>query len=212
MDERISGGRQVTVVGPSGSGKTGLIRAMEKIANGRFFPVSMYTTRPVQPLHEGEEPDSYRIHLSREQFEQMRQQRAFLECAEVYGNWYGTPLSVFFTKEAHRQVFILEVDIKSGLRTLMRIFRDPYVIAVVPSRFKDLSIRLARRGRETNPESIRRRLQCARDEIVAIRGLQYAGFIHQVVRTKEGDFAQYARIAEEVLRGIGKHAGVDLLK
>src|SRR5438270_8864630 len=75
------------VSGPSGVGKDTVLRAYaaDPCAPARCVTT---TTRPRRPG----ERDGVDYHfLSREQFERLEAGGGFLESADVYGHWYGTP-------------------------------------------------------------------------------------------------------------------------
>ncbi|HEY9138287.1 MAG TPA: guanylate kinase, partial [Terriglobus sp.] len=74
---------------PSGSGKSTLVGELRKYVEGLEFSVS-YTTRAPR----GSEEDGREYHFTtRENFERMIQEDAFLEWADVFGNYYGTARS-----------------------------------------------------------------------------------------------------------------------
>ncbi|MDU3076754.1 MAG: guanylate kinase, partial [Mixta calida] len=73
---------------PSGAGKSSLIQAMLKTQPLYDTQVSIsHTTRGVRP---GEQHGEHYYFVSKQEFESMIEQDAFLEHAEVFGNYYGT--------------------------------------------------------------------------------------------------------------------------
>ena len=74
---------------PSGSGKSTLVGELRKYVEGLEFSVS-YTTRP--PRGSEEDGREYNF-VTRDRFEQMIAADAFLEYADVFGNYYGTARS-----------------------------------------------------------------------------------------------------------------------
>ena len=71
---------------PSGAGKTSLVAELLNNMNNIKASIS-HTTRDSRPG----EVDAVNYHFtSREQFIEMIEQGAFLEHAEVFGNFYGT--------------------------------------------------------------------------------------------------------------------------
>jgi guanylate kinase len=82
---------------PSGSGKSTLVNELRSHVAGLKFSVS-YTTRA--PRGSEENGREY-FFVSREEFEAMIRNDEFLECADVYGNYYGTARR--FLREAEQE-------------------------------------------------------------------------------------------------------------
>ena len=81
-----SRGQLFVFAAPSGAGKTTLVRRVMRERPELTFSVS-YTTRSRRTG----EVDGRDYHfLSRKKFEEMRNAGAFLEHADVFGNYYGT--------------------------------------------------------------------------------------------------------------------------
>ena len=71
---------------PSGSGKSTLVNELRRSVSNLEFSVS-YTTRPSR----GSEQNGHEyFFISREEFESLLAKDAFLEHADVFGNYYGT--------------------------------------------------------------------------------------------------------------------------
>ena len=82
----MSQGTLFVVSAPSGAGKTSLVRKLRSQVGGLSVSVS-HTTRPKRPA-ETEGVDYF--FTLRETFEEMAAAGAFLEYAQVFGNYYGT--------------------------------------------------------------------------------------------------------------------------
>ena len=79
----------VVVSGPSGVGKDAALAELKKLDRPWHFAVTA-TTRPQRP----EERDGIDyIFLDNDTFLKMKERDEFLECAQVYGRWYGVPRS-----------------------------------------------------------------------------------------------------------------------
>ena len=77
----------VVLSGPSGVGKDSVLRRLRELDQYWHFTVTA-TTR-TQRL--GEEDGEDYLFMDRDSFHQMVREGDFLECAQVYGNWYGVP-------------------------------------------------------------------------------------------------------------------------
>lgn len=143
----------------SGTGKTTLVSRLLK--NNRDIRVSIsHTTRPPR---EGEQNGIHYHFVEVEQFKQLISENAFLEHANVFGNYYGTSIrGVNILCEQGHDV-ILEIDIQ-GAEQVRRILPDACSIFILPPSFKELAERLINRGSDSK-EVINTRLAKAKHEI-----------------------------------------------
>lgn len=81
-------GELFIISAPSGSGKTTLLKRVMSTLPGLAFSIS-HTTRSPRP---GEEDGRDYHFVDQPTFLAMRESGAFLEWAEVHGNYYGTSL------------------------------------------------------------------------------------------------------------------------
>ncbi|MDQ7010690.1 MAG: guanylate kinase, partial [Mariprofundaceae bacterium] len=86
MSEDRKAGRLFIVSGPSGAGKSSLCASWLERCPDLKLSISC-TTRPPRP---GEQDGREYHFLSRQVFERLIEEDAFLEWAEVHGNLYGT--------------------------------------------------------------------------------------------------------------------------
>jgi len=128
------------------------------------------TTRPPR----GGEADEVDYHfVSRQQFDEWREQGQFLECFEVFGRgyWYGTLWSeVRAAVEAGKWV-VLNIDVH-GAAAVMERFHDAITIFVRPSSIEELRRRLEFRGTDMADE-IEKRLQRAQYEMSQAHRYRY---------------------------------------
>ncbi len=147
------------VSAPSGAGKTSLVSALIERVDGLGVCVS-HTTRP----RRSKETDGVNYHfVSTETFVEMIRNDAFLEHADVFGNYYGTALA---TVEQARRVgedLILEIDWQ-GAAQVRRLISDAISIFILPPSRAALEERLKGRGQDA-PEVIERRLSQAVEEM-----------------------------------------------
>ncbi len=155
-------GNLLVVSGPSGSGKSSLCRELLK-RNPRLGLAVSHTTRKIRP---GEVDGEDYCFLERAEFEKGILEGAYLEYAEVHGNFYGTPLKEVERLNARGVDVILEIDVQGGLQVREKL-SDVILIFVVPPTFPILEERL--RGRATDSEEvIQKRIQNALGEIAKI--------------------------------------------
>ena len=148
---------------PSGSGKSTLVNEMRKFVPGLEFSIS-YTTRPPR----GSEQNGREYHfISREEFENMIRRGEFLECADVFGFYYGTTKSVFQEADKRGNDVLLDIDVQ-GERQMKQKIPEAVNIFILPPSRAELESRLRKRMESENVRSeevIRRRLDTARKEI-----------------------------------------------
>ncbi len=156
------------ISGPSGAGKGTICSAYLKDAENTWLSVSATTRSPRAGETEGE---SY-FYLTREEFQEKLGQGDFLEHAEVYGNFYGTPKSMVEEKLEMGYDVILEIDIQGALK-VQENTKEGIFIFILPPSMEELKQRIIKRGSET-PESLIRRFEAAFDEINYISKYNYA--------------------------------------
>lgn len=152
-------GNLYIVSAPSGAGKTSLVRALLEDDPHLRLSVS-YTTRPPRP---GEENGVHYHFVTREVFQEMLKQGAFLESAEVYGNYYGTSQRWIEAEMGRGHDVLLEIDWQ-GATQVRRIFPAAISIYILPPSLEALEQRLRNRGQDS-AEVIARRLAAAREDM-----------------------------------------------
>ncbi len=151
-------GRLFVVSGPSGSGKSTLCRAAAARA-GLQLSVSA-TTRPAGDT-EVDGKDYY--FLAEEDFLEEIRSGQFLEYAQVYDYYYGTPAQPVLKKLQEGQSVLLEIDIQGGGQVFDK-YPQAVGILILPPSFEEMAQRLRERGRD-NEEIIQRRLAQAQAEV-----------------------------------------------
>lgn len=145
--------------GPSGVGKGTLRNRLLEVCKNLHYCVSVTTREP----REGEEDGKDYHFVSRSEFERRIEQGCFVEHAEVYGNFYGTPREPMESLLAKGQDVIIEKDIQGAL-TLRDEYPDAVLCFVLPPSLAALEHRIKRRGTEED-QTRRRRLARAKKEI-----------------------------------------------
>jgi guanylate kinase len=152
---------------PSGAGKSTV--ATRFLGRNPDFRLSVsHTTRPPRPR----EVDGEDYHfVDWETYERLKNEDAFLECAEVHGNGYGTVRSEAEAALLQGQGVLLDVDVQGGGQ-IKSILPDAVAAFLVPPSMQELERRLTGRRTES-PEIVQTRLGNARRELEAANTYDY---------------------------------------
>lgn len=153
---------------PSGCGKTTLAQALLKQDKGIERSISV-TTRSKR---HGEVNGRDYWFVTRKRFDEMIAKDMFIEYAEVFGNYYGTP-----KKQAERCLkagldVMCVIDWQGGLRLMRQIKKEAVSVFILPPSIKTLSTRLINRATD-NSDVIKRRLALAQKEISKCKYYDY---------------------------------------
>jgi guanylate kinase len=155
------------VSAPSGTGKTTVVERLVQIVPNLALSRS-YTSRAARP---GECDGVDYNFITRARFEAMIAGNAFLEWADVFGNLYGTGSADAEHELQSGRDLMLVIDVQ-GARKVRARFGDTVGVFVMPPSYAVLEQRL--RGRSKDPEdAMQRRLQTAREEVVAFTEYDY---------------------------------------
>jgi guanylate kinase len=144
---------------PSGAGKTSLVAGVLAQINNIQASIS-HTTRDCRP---GEQNGINYHFVDHQQFVTMIENNAFLEHAEVFGNFYGTSQEwVEATLNTGTDV-ILEIDWQ-GAEQVRSKFADSQSIFILPPSKQALRERLNGRGQD-HAEVIEKRIAAATEEM-----------------------------------------------
>src|SRR5262245_35860611 len=162
-----SRGQLFVVSAPSGTGKTTLVERLVQVVPDLMLSRSFTSRLP----RAGEQDGVDYNFISRERFEAMKDGREFLECADVFGNYYGTSAAVTESVLAAGHDLVLVIDVQ-GARQVRAGTSASVGIFVLPPSFEVLENRLRRRSKDSE-EQIRRRLAVARSEVDAVIDYEY---------------------------------------
>ena len=160
-------GLLIVVSGASGTGKGTVCKKILDDMPQVAYSISA-TTRPARP---GEVDGREYYFLSRDEFMAWIDGGKFLEFAEVYGNFYGTPLNKIEERLNRGEDILLEIDVQGALNVKRKCPDGVYIFLLPPS-LNELKRRIEGRGTET-PESLQRRLANAVAEIKIGREYTY---------------------------------------
>ncbi|WP_131918317.1 guanylate kinase [Heliophilum fasciatum] len=164
---RLGRGVLFVLSGPSGAGKGTLCRNLLQQQAGLQLSVSATTRQP----RTGEQDGIHYHFLQHEDFVRQIEAQAFLEYAQVYDHYYGTPRThVVEALQAGRDV-LLEIDIQGALQ-VKASYPEAALIFVAPPSLEELSRRIYTRGTDS-PEVIRKRLALASSELTYIDRYDY---------------------------------------
>jgi guanylate kinase len=136
------------------------------------------TTRPPRP---GEAHGQHYFFLSKEEFARRVADQDFLEWADFCGNRYGTPRSFVQECLAAGRHVVLDIDVQGALK-VRQAMAEAVLVFMMPPSWEALEARI--RGRGTEPEEkIRRRLETAHREILAVPSYDYVVWNEDVAQT-----------------------------
>lgn len=178
-------GHLIILSGPSGVGK-GTIKdlLMTKEELNLHFSVSCTTRKP----REGEIDGVHYFFVSRDRFNEMIEENAFLEYAQFVENCYGTPKLAVEEQLEKGQNVLLEIEMQGALQVIEKC-PEAVSIFILPPSIEELEKRL--RGRKTETEDvILKRLNQAKEDLEMKKYYQY----HVVNTTVEEAVHQISNI------------------
>lgn len=151
----------IIFTGPSGVGKGTILKEyFNKHKNDKIIYSVSNTTRPPR---EGEIDGIHYFFTSRENFNLLIDENAFLEWAEYSGNYYGTN-KIFVNQNLEKgNNVLLEIELQGALQ-VMKKCPEALSVFIAPPDFEELKRRLKGRNTE-NDEAIRKRLETAKAEL-----------------------------------------------
>jgi guanylate kinase len=189
MAGRDTTGLLVVLSGPSGVGKSTIAKRLAERVNITY--VISATTREKRPKDdEGKQYD----YLTREEFLRRLANDEFLEFAQVYDNFYGTPAHPCLDILASGKDALLEIDVQGALQVRWQ-YPNALLVFVLPPDADTLKQRLSDRGRDS-AEEIEKRFRAAKREVQMAKGSR--AFDHMVINDT------VERAVEEIIKTI-KH-------
>lgn len=157
----------LVVSGPSGAGKGTICSALRQAYPDIHYSVSMTTRAPRSGEREG---ISYYFRKETE-FRELIQRNAFLEYAQVYDHFYGTPKKYVLDQVARGKTVLLEIDIQGAMQ-VKKTYPKGVFIYIVPPSLQILSQRIHDRGTDSE-EVIQKRLSQITRELALAHQYDY---------------------------------------
>ncbi len=158
-------GLLLVISGPSGAGKGTICKELLKGDSQSKLSISATTRKP----REGEVEGLNYYFKSKEEFKEMIAEGEFLEYAQIYDNYYGTPKKAIFDELDKGNDVILEIEMQGAMQ-IKRAYPEAVFIFILPPSLKELKNRIVGRGTETE-EQIEKRFGSAYNEIKLIKSL-----------------------------------------
>tara|TARA_Y100001968_G_scaffold314963_1_gene340986 strand:- start:5433 stop:5996 length:564 start_codon:yes stop_codon:yes gene_type:complete len=152
----------ILITGPSGVGKGSLVKKLLETNQDLWLSVSATTRKP----REGEKNGEHYYFLERKEFEELIDNKGFLEWAEFAGNLYGTPIHQIQKQIDNGKRVLMEIELQ-GARQVRKSCPEAIQVFIAPPSFVELEKRIRGRGTEIE-EDIQKRLQRALEELNAI--------------------------------------------
>ena len=182
-------GLLIVLVGPSGVGKSTIARRLAERMDVKYIVSA--TTREKRP---GDEDAKVYDYVTRDEFFKRLDSDAFLEYAQVHGEYYGTPKHPAMDFLAAGQDVLLEIDMQGALQVRYQ-YPNALLVFVLPPDAMTLRQRLNDRGRDSTDE-IEKRFRAAKREVQMAKGSR--SFDHMVINDTVD------RAVEEIIKTI-KH-------
>lgn len=144
---------------PSGAGKSSLIHALL----GKHADMKLSVSHTTRAPRAGEVDGVHYHFVSVEQFKALIAEDAFLEWAEVFGNFYGTSKRAIADQLAQGIDVFLDIDWQ-GARQIRPQVPSVISVFILPPSVEELERRLNQRGTDS-AEVIAKRMQQARSEV-----------------------------------------------
>jgi guanylate kinase len=165
-------GLLIVLTGPSGVGKSTISLKLAERMNVKYIVSA--TTR--EKRHGDDDAKTYE-YITREEFFRRLDQDAFLEYAQVHGEYYGTPKHPALDYLAAGQDVLLEIDVQGALQVRYQ-YPNALLVFILPPDAETLLKRLVDRDRETR-EEIQKRFRAAKREVQMAKGSR--AFDHMVI-------------------------------
>lgn len=204
MKKKCSAKKGIVVVlsAPSGCGKT----TVEALLLKQVANLTRSISATTRSRRKGERSGKDYFFLTKEVFLAERKKGGFLEWAQVFDNYYGTPKSFVDKMLCAGNDVLLTIDVQGALKIKKKL-PDAVFVGLVPPSLATLEDRLTKRGTDAGDE-IKKRLREAKRELKEMRWYDYVVVnealskavcdIESIIKTEKLKVTRN----KEVLRGI----------
>ena len=159
-----SKGKLFVVAAPSGAGKSSLIQSI--LAN--FDNIELSISATTRSPREGEVEGKHYFFVTENEFNSLKEEEAFIECAIVHNYQYGT-LHKYIDERLNRGINVIcDIDVQ-GFKLIKKTGIDHISIFIIPPSIEELEKRLLKRGLDsenvidTRLENAKEELRCAEE-------------------------------------------------
>ena len=156
-------GLLIVLCGPSGVGKSTISHELAE-----KYQVSYISSATTRHTRKGDDQGKEYEYLSKEEFFRRLEADEFLEYAQNYDDYYGTPKHPALDLLAAGKDILLEIDVQGALQVRYQ-YPQCLAIFILPPDEPTLLNRLKARGRES-AEEISKRFRAAKREIHMAKG------------------------------------------
>ena len=153
-------GLMLVLSSPSGAGKTSICKKLLEIENDLVMSIS-YTTRKKR---KSETNGIDYFFVSDNEFEKLKNNDFFIEYANVFDNWYGTPKKIVIDHMQNGVDVVFDIDWQGTQKLYNFSSTDMVSIFILPPTNHELSNRLKNRD-EDSDDTVSLRMSKAKSEI-----------------------------------------------
>ena len=196
-------GLPIIISAPSGTGKTTTCkRLIQRMPNLRI--ATSHTTRKIR---DGETVGVDYFFISKKEFETKRDNKDFLEWAQVHTEYYGTSFESIEKPQQEGFDILLELDVQ-GVDSLRSMKFNGVYIFILPPSIEEMTKRLRKRGTETE-ESIEIRVNTGKEEIKKYKKYDYVitnfevESILSIVQSEKSRVSHYIPTSDDIKELLG---------
>jgi guanylate kinase len=200
-------GLPIIISAPSGTGKTTTCkRLIQEMQDLRI--ATSHTTRKIR---EAETNGIDYFFISKKEFETKKDNKDFLEWAQVHTEYYGTSFESLEKLNQEGFDILLELDVQ-GVDSLRNMKYDGVYIFILPPSIEEMTKRLRIRGTETE-ESIERRVNTGKEEIKKYKKYDYVitnfdveetvKLIFAIIHAEKSRFYRYIPTSNDIKELLG---------